>query len=115
MSEPTLDPAAFAHLLEITGGDLEFVDELIDTYIDDGLVQLEAMRQAAEAADAAALIRPAHSLKSSSANVGATRLTILARECEELARAGRPEAVRVRLSALETTFRALADDLLAIQ
>jgi len=43
VSEPTLDPAAFAHLLEITGGDLEFVDELIDTYLDDGLVQLEAM------------------------------------------------------------------------
>ena len=35
MSEAILDPAAFAHLLAITGDDLEFVDELVDTYFDD--------------------------------------------------------------------------------
>ena len=44
MTEPILDPAAFAHLLEITGGDLEFVDELVDTYLDDADAQLAAMR-----------------------------------------------------------------------
>ena len=47
MTTDGLDPEAFRHLLDITGGDLAFVDELIDTYIDDATVQLEAMREAA--------------------------------------------------------------------
>lgn len=113
MSEPTLDPAAFAHLLEITGGDLEFVDELIDTYIDDALVQLEAMRQAAEAADAAALVRPAHSLKSSSANVGATAVTETCRSLESDGRAGSVPEFEARVDACERAFDAVRTALLA--
>ncbi len=54
MTLPTIDNAAFDHLLEITGNDLEFVDELIDTYLADASLQLEAMRAAASSADAAA-------------------------------------------------------------
>ena len=69
--EPTLDAAALDRLLEITGDDVAFVDELIDTYLEDALVQLAAMDDAAATGDAAALVRPAHSLKSNSENVGA--------------------------------------------
>ena len=36
MTEPAIDAATFDHLLDITGGDLEFVDELVDTYLADG-------------------------------------------------------------------------------
>jgi two-component system sensor histidine kinase/response regulator len=113
VSEPTLDPAAFAHLLEITGGDLEFVDELIDTDLDDGLVQLEAMRQAADAADAAALVRPAHSLKSSSANVGATAVTEACRALESDGRAGIVPEFEARVGACERAFDAVRTALLA--
>ncbi len=49
MTPETLDPSALAHLLEITGGDLGFVDELIDTFLDDATAQLDDMRQAATA------------------------------------------------------------------
>ncbi len=82
MTLPTLDGSAFDHLLEITGNDLEFVDELIDTYLADALVQLDAMRAAAASGDAEALVRPAHSLKSSSANVGAFPLSEFCQEIE---------------------------------
>ena len=37
----------FANLVEMTGGELDFVDELVDTYLDDGESQLAAMRAAA--------------------------------------------------------------------
>ena len=88
MTLPTIDQAAFDHLLEITGNDLEFVDELIDTYLADASVQLDAMQAAASSGDAAALVGPAHSLKSSSANVGAIALADICRALEAAARTG---------------------------
>lgn len=107
-----LDPAAFERLLEITGGDVAFVDELIDTYLDDAVVQLDALRQAASADDAAAIVRPAHSLKSSSANVGAVALTSLCRALEADGRTGSiPDAV-ARVAAADHEFELIRTGLL---
>jgi len=57
------------------------------------------------------IVRVAHSLKSSSANVGATRLAALARELETEARRGAmPAPLGPRIAAIETEFeRALAE------
>jgi HPt (histidine-containing phosphotransfer) domain-containing protein len=86
---PAIDPDAFARLLDITGGELEFVDELVDTYLEDGEQQVELLRDAVTGgAGAEALVRPAHSLKSSSLNVGALALGELCRTLEEAARRG---------------------------
>ena len=104
MSHEALDPAAFAHLLEITGDDLEFVDELIDTFLDDATVQLDAMRQAADAGDATEMVRPAHSLKSSSASVGATVLAELCRSLEADGRSGTVTDAVGRVSACDEAF-----------
>jgi len=113
VSEPTLDPAAFAHLLEITGDDVEFVDELVDTFFDDAAGQLEAMRSAAAVGDADALVRPAHSLKSSSANVGATSLAEACRQLEADGRTGAvPDAVE-RVALCEQAYAAARAALLA--
>ena len=46
---PVVDPAAIDRLLEMTGGDPEFLRELITTYIEDGAAQLVAMRDAVAA------------------------------------------------------------------
>ena len=115
MSEPTLDPAAFAHLLEITGDDLEFVDELIDTYLDDAMVQLAAMRAAAAvggAGGAEALVRPAHSLKSSSANVGAMWLADACRTLEADGRSGSVPEMTARVEACGQGFEEVREALL---
>lgn len=112
MTTEALDPEAFRHLLDITGGDLAFVDELIDTYIDDATVQLEAMRQAAAAGDAEAMVRPAHSLKSSSANVGAVAVTEACRSLEAEGRAGTLVDAVGRVAACEAAFEAAKDALL---
>ena len=40
-----IDAAAFADLVEMTGGELDFVDELVDTYLEDGGRQLERSRR----------------------------------------------------------------------
>ncbi len=88
-NEAVIDQATFDQLVEITGGDLDFVDELIDTYLDDAQTQLRGLEAAAARGDAGELVRPAHSLKSGSMNVGALRLGALCRELEETARTAR--------------------------
>jgi two-component system sensor histidine kinase BarA len=86
MTDEPIDAAVFANLRDMTGGDHEFVDDLVDTFIDDGRRQVDALQAAVAAGDREALIRPAHSLKSGSLNVGAMRLGVLCRELEETAR-----------------------------
>ena len=85
---PTLDLAALDQLLEMTGGDPAFVEELVDTFLADAATQLAELSGAAAAASAEGLLRPAHSLKSNSASVGARRLSELARSLESDARNG---------------------------
>jgi HPt (histidine-containing phosphotransfer) domain-containing protein len=105
--EPTLDPAGIERLLEITGGDVTFVNELIDTYLDDAAVQIEALQRAAGGGAIADLVRPAHSLKSSSDNVGAVALTSLCRMLEAEARGGSVASPTDRVTAIAQEFEAV--------
>ena len=109
----TLDPAAMDRLLEITGGDAEFVDELIDTFIDDASAQLDVLRAAAAAGDVEASVRPAHSLKSNSVNVGATALADLSRTLETAGRAGPVADLAAQVSAIDEEFGGVRAALLA--
>lgn len=111
----TLDPGALAHLLEITGGDEAFVDELVDTFFDDAATQLDSLRAAAatQGTDPEVLVRPAHSLKSSAASVGAARLAELCRELEAAARSGTVSDAAGRVAAIELEFAAAREALLA--
>jgi HPt (histidine-containing phosphotransfer) domain-containing protein len=110
-SDEVLDPAAVATLLDLAGGDLDFVDEIADTYREDTPVQLATITAAVEAGDASALVAPAHTLKSSSASVGAMRVAALAQELEALARSGDVPDGTSRLDALRQEY-ALAEEAL---
>jgi HPt (histidine-containing phosphotransfer) domain-containing protein len=101
---PVVDPAAIDRLLEMTGGDPEFLRELIATYLEDAVTQLEAMRDAAARDDAEALVRPAHSLKSNSASMGADHLANLCRALEADARAGRLDGAAERVAEASAEF-----------
>ena len=93
-----------------TGDDIGFVRELLETYLADTPAQLDAMTAAVEADDAAALVRPAHTLKSSSASLGAMRLSSRARELELAGRSGAlGPADRASLDAARTEAQAAAD------
>ena len=85
---PVVDEDVLGEVMEATGNDIDFVRELVETYLADAPAQLKAMTAAVEADDADALVRPAHTLKSSSATVGAMRLTAVARELEMAGRSG---------------------------
>jgi HPt (histidine-containing phosphotransfer) domain-containing protein len=113
--EPDLhvvDERILAELMASTGDDIGFVRELIQTYLADTPMQFEAMAAAVETDDAAALVRPAHTLKSSSATVGAMRLSSLARELEMAGRSGSLDAAaRTGLDAAHAEWQAAAEAL----
>jgi HPt (histidine-containing phosphotransfer) domain-containing protein len=108
-----IDRPTYDALLKMTGDDHEFVDDLIDTYLADAVDQLAGLDAAIEAADATALTRPAHSLKSSSLNVGALELGRLGRELEEQGRAGQLDGAAERVAAAHGLFEAVRTTLLA--
>lgn len=105
MTDGPIEAAVFANLVEMTGGEMDFVDELVDTYLEDGERQIDALNAAVAAGDIEALVRPAHSLKSGSLNVGALSLGELCRSLEETARAagGLPDAAD-RVTAIAAGF-----------
>jgi len=103
-----IDAAAFANLLEMTGGDIEFVDDLVDTYLEEGVSLIGRMRTAAAAGDGGTdeLLRAAHSLKSSSLNVGALALGEQCRSLEADARGGPVTDAGPRVDAIASGFDA---------
>ena len=81
----SLDAVVISDLLDTMGG--EFGD-LVRVYLEDAPQRLRDLESAAETGDAAAQVGPAHTLKSSSANIGAMALSDLARGIEHTARGG---------------------------
>ena len=115
MSEPEapiLDEGVLADLSASVNGDRAFVVELIEAFLADGAQQLAAIDAARIADDAEAMVRPAHTLKSSSATVGAMRLSAAARELEMAGRSGRlDEATSGRVAGLHTDWGATSSAL----
>jgi two-component system sensor histidine kinase/response regulator len=109
-----VDPVVLNAMLEMVGGDVDFLDELVDTYLDDAVSQLEAMRIAAPG-DADGLVRPAHSMKSNSANMGAMALAQMCRDLEASARAGSLEGAVEQVAEAEREFEAVRSELLAMR
>jgi HPt (histidine-containing phosphotransfer) domain-containing protein len=115
MTDPAgpIDATAFANLVEMTGGEMDFVDELVDTYLDDGTQLIEQLRDAAGSGDMGALVRPVHSLKSSSLNVGAIALGEQCRTLEEAARNGSVPHPAEWVASIATGFDDVRRELLA--
>lgn len=88
----TLDPAALDQMLELGGGDRSFVVEMIDEYLEDSASLVEVLR----GSSGEELRRAAHSLKSTSASVGAARLAALCHEVEQAGAAGADALADIR-------------------
>ena len=82
----------------------DFVDELIDTFIEEGPGMFHEMQQALSVADADSFRRAAHSLKTNAATFGAMELAEKAKELETMARENNLE-IGNRFANLEETYR----------
>jgi CheY-like chemotaxis protein/HPt (histidine-containing phosphotransfer) domain-containing protein len=86
-SEPTIDRAQLESLRDLQDpGDPDVIRELIEMFLGDAQRSLDAIRAASASEDSATLTRAAHTLKGSSANMGAQQLSTLSRRIEERAR-----------------------------
>ncbi len=101
MSQPDptiLDATVLEQLLASVEGDRAFVEDLVGAYLGDGEGHVDAARRAVTGGDADALVRPAHTLKSSSATVGAMQLSATSRELELAGRSGSLDATAAELA-----------------
>lgn len=97
-----IDPAALDRIRAVgTAGNARLLERIIRLFLQDAPRQLDTLHTALENDDADAVVRAAHSLKSSSANVGATELAEASRELEALGKAGDLVAVSARMPLLE--------------
>lgn len=85
---PALDEQVFQTLQDMAGANAEILADLLDCYLDSAPQQLQTLTQALHQQDAALLQRTAHTLKSSSAALGALPLANLCKELEEIGRMG---------------------------
>jgi len=97
----TLDTTTLVDLEDIMGDELV---TLVDAYLRDGETRIRNMREAADRGDSTEVGKLAHSLKSSSANLGAIPLANRARQVEEAARNGTLANPADSVAALEKLY-----------
>jgi signal transduction histidine kinase/CheY-like chemotaxis protein/HPt (histidine-containing phosphotransfer) domain-containing protein len=91
-SDPRFDPAVLRRLADLGQSDA-FVTRVVDKYLSSSAELLAALRDGVAASDPEAARAAAHTLKSSSAQIGAVRLSALCKELEALGRSGSMEGV----------------------
>jgi signal transduction histidine kinase/DNA-binding response OmpR family regulator len=92
-------------------GKPDLLERVIQIYLGDSLRLLEALRGAFSQGDGTGLKRQAHSLKSSSANVGALRLAELCKELEAADALESPDGMDRMISRIEEEYGAVRNEL----
>ena len=112
-SEHVLDTEIIRDLVEVMGD--EFTD-LVRVYLEDTPKAISALEQAATRGSVEGLIAPSHSLKSTSANLGAMGLADLAKRIEHGARAGTLTATEAPMlvSEVKRSFVRVTNELNAL-
>jgi signal transduction histidine kinase/CheY-like chemotaxis protein/HPt (histidine-containing phosphotransfer) domain-containing protein len=100
-ARPVLDAKVLRDLKEIMEDDYL---SLLQTYLSSAPELIAQVQEAIVRSDVAAMVIPLHSLKSSSANVGAMHLSELAREAEKKARLGDFAAAEAAFRAVDLAF-----------
>jgi HPt (histidine-containing phosphotransfer) domain-containing protein len=83
-----LDPVALQDLLSVVGGEFSYLEELIDSFLEDAPQLLAELEGFVEEGDAAGAGRVAHSLKSNGADFGAAAFADMCKELEVKGRDG---------------------------
>lgn len=102
--ESILETATLDQLSQDLGGDPEPVRDLIQSYLHEAPLALERVRSALERNNAADLAAAAHSLKSSSAMLGARQVSEIASELERMGRAGKITGASEKFATMNQLF-----------
>ena len=101
----SVDFSVLVALRELQGeGEPDILNELIELFLDEVPTQLKALGEAAQMGETQSVERIAHTLKGSSASMGALRMEALCAELEEAGRSEDLSAVSGQISRLEEEF-----------
>ena len=106
---PIIDQAIFEELKQMSGED--FINELIDTFLEDAPKMIAEIKSALDAKDAETFRRAAHSMKSNANTFGATQLAALAKELEMLGKENKLPDNGDQLRALEEAYASVSEEL----
>ncbi len=101
--------------LSYVGGDQELLDELLGIFAQDAPLQLDKIRAAIAAGDAAELMREAHTLKGPLKVLGAAPAAQLALDLEMLGREGRVDGAKEMGAALEGEVERILQSVLSMK
>lgn len=80
---PAISEAEFQALVEMIGADVpEVLVDLLDTYVEESSGLVSTIRESLDSGNLNNALRPSHSLKSSSASIGAMQLSKLSADLE---------------------------------
>lgn len=108
---PALDRRTLEELKEIMEDEF---DDLVQTFLKDAPLLIYEIRDGIQARDTEAVWHAAHALKSSSANLGALQLPVLAKELELLAKAGQRSGSVELLKQMAEEFKRVRRGLRAL-
>lgn len=103
-----IDMSVYAGIRKLMG---DAFAELIEAYLEDTEEFVYLIRQAYDGNDYTAMQVPAHSMKSSSANIGAMQLSAMAKELEQQVRSDNLVNVEQQVVALEQEFERVKSEL----
>lgn len=106
MADPSvIDPHAIENLRALNPDDNDaFLREIVTIYLEDTPLRIAELEQSLAAADQPKFTRAAHSIKGSSANLGAMAVRALAEQLEHQSSRQGLDQVAGLLSALKTEF-----------
>lgn len=105
---PVIDQATFNELKQMSG--VDFINELIDAFLDDAPNMVGEMQTALAAKDIESFRRNAHSLKSNANTFGAIELGTLAKELEFMAKENNLD-IGDRLEVLKEALEKVSEEL----
>jgi HPt (histidine-containing phosphotransfer) domain-containing protein len=106
MDESIIDKAVYEELQETAGA--EFVDDLVDTFLEEATAMLAELRSARANNHADRFRRAAHSLKTNSNTFGAMKLGAAARDLELKGLDADPARDTAAIAALEAEYKRAA-------
>jgi signal transduction histidine kinase/DNA-binding response OmpR family regulator len=104
-TDPVLDRGVLEQIRALQQpGAPSILAQVIGVYLEDSPAMIEGLKQALKTGDIATLTETAHSLKSSSANLGASRLSALCKELELSGKAGATEDLTGLVARIDAEF-----------
>lgn len=106
-ASPVLD---IKPLEELTGGDPETIKELLDIYVEDVEERLQEFIELQGTDDEKSILRQIHTIKGSSATIGARRMQTSASRIEKILRAeGEKEDISLQIKDLQEEFKCIKE------